>query len=93
MSLHYRRPAGFGVNGAGDGRNGGVWIWPPDGETPARPTTGDGAYADSVPLAGLLDQLALDQALARLEAEIEDRLPQHIEHLLAQRRGHPADPQ
>jgi N-methylhydantoinase B len=55
MSLHYRRPAGFGVNGGGDGRNGGVWIWPPDGETPASPTTGDDAYADSVPLAGLLN--------------------------------------
>ena len=41
--------------------------------------------------AGLLDQLAFDQALAGLEAEIEDRLTQHIEHLLAQRRGHPAD--
>jgi N-methylhydantoinase B len=55
MSLHYKRPAGFGVNGGGDGRNGGVWIWPPDGETPASPVTGDDAYADSVPLAGLLN--------------------------------------
>ena len=55
MSLHYRRPAGFGVNGGGDGRNGGVWLWPPDGETPASPATGDDAYADSVPLAGLLN--------------------------------------
>ena len=42
--------------------------------------------------AGLLDQLAFDQALAGLEAEIEDRLTQHVEHLLAQRRGDPADP-
>jgi N-methylhydantoinase B len=55
MSLHYKRPAGFGVNGGGEGRNGGVWIWPPDGETPANPSTGEGAYADSVPLAGLLN--------------------------------------
>ena len=36
-------------------RNGGVWIWQPDGETPASPTTGEDAYADSVPLAGLLN--------------------------------------
>jgi N-methylhydantoinase B len=55
MSLHYKRPAGFGVNGGKNGRNGGVWIWPPDGETAANPPTGDDAYADSVPLAGLLN--------------------------------------
>ena len=42
--------------------------------------------------ARLLDQLALDQPLAGLQAEIEDRLTQHVEHLLAKRRGHPADP-
>jgi N-methylhydantoinase B len=55
MSLHYRRPAGFGVGGGGEGRNGGVWIWPPEGETPARPGTGEDAYADATPLAGLLN--------------------------------------
>ena len=55
MSLHYRRPAGFGVNGGGEGRNGGVWIWPPDGEAPANPPTGEDAYADATPLAGLLN--------------------------------------
>ena len=52
MSLHYKRPAGFGVNGGGDGRNGGVWIWPPDGGTPASPATGRDAYGDATPLAG-----------------------------------------
>ena len=55
MSLHYKRPSGFGVNGGGDGRNGGVWVWAPAGGTPASPATGPEAYADSEPLAGVLD--------------------------------------
>lgn len=54
MSLHYRRPAGFGVGGGGDGVNGGVWIWPPaeDG-TPASP--GVDSYQGATPLAGRVD--------------------------------------
>jgi N-methylhydantoinase B len=55
MSLHYKRPAGFGVNGGGDGVNGGVWVWPPDGDVPARPGTHTDAYRDAEPLAGVLD--------------------------------------
>jgi hypothetical protein len=40
-----------------------VWIWHPDGGTPASRTTGTDAYANAVPLAGLLnpDTNALDQ--------------------------------
>ena len=56
MSLHYRRPAGFGVNGGGDGLNGGVWIWPPsDDGLPARPGVGEDSYAGATPLAGRID--------------------------------------
>lgn len=54
MSLHYKRPAGFGVNGGGDGGNGGVWVWEPDGGTPALPSPGADAYPAATPLAGLL---------------------------------------
>jgi N-methylhydantoinase B len=55
MSLHYKRPAGFGVNGGGDGRNGGVWVWPPAGGAPAIPEAGAGAYRSAEALAGVLD--------------------------------------
>jgi N-methylhydantoinase B len=57
MSLHYKRPAGFGVHGGGDGRNGGVWVWETDAESPAqtpRPGVGDDAYRTATPLAGVL---------------------------------------
>jgi len=56
MSLHYKRPSGFGVNGGGDGRNGGVWFWEPHGGgTASIPSTLRGAYGDAVPVAGVLD--------------------------------------
>jgi N-methylhydantoinase B len=58
MSLHSKRPAGFGVNGGGDGRNGGVWVWETGAGEPAeveRPGVGEDAYRDATPLAGVLD--------------------------------------
>ncbi len=55
MSLHYKRPAGFGVGGGGDGANGGVWVWPPDGPAPALPATGPDAYRTATRLAGRLN--------------------------------------
>jgi N-methylhydantoinase B len=48
MSLRYKRPSGFGVEGGGEGKTGGIWLWPP----------GDGferEYADATPVAGFLD--------------------------------------
>ena len=56
MSLRYKRPPAFGVNGGGDGRNGGIWIWEPDpdgfsGLTSTEPD----AYAGAIPVAGVLD--------------------------------------
>ena len=32
MSLRYKRPPGFGVNGGGDGATGGIWITDEQGE-------------------------------------------------------------
>jgi N-methylhydantoinase B len=46
MSLRYKRPSGFGVHGGGDGRTGGIWLWPEGGEP---------SYAESTPVAGMLD--------------------------------------
>jgi N-methylhydantoinase B len=45
MSLRYKRPSGFGVNGGGEGRTGGIWLWPEGGES----------YGDATPIAGVLD--------------------------------------
>jgi N-methylhydantoinase B len=46
MSLRYKRPSGFGVHGGGDGRTGGIWLWPEGGEP---------GYAGATPVAGMLD--------------------------------------
>ncbi len=56
MSLRYKRPPAFGVNGGRDGRNGGIWIWEPsaEGVHGLTPTDAD-AYADAIPVAGVLD--------------------------------------
>jgi N-methylhydantoinase B len=56
MSLRYKRPSGFGVNGGGQGRTGGIWLWEPpadgfEGLTPIGPE----AYPSAVPLAGVID--------------------------------------
>ena len=42
--------------------------------------------------ADLLDQLALDQPLSRLVAEVQDRAADNLEDLVAERRGDAADP-
>ena len=42
MSLRYKRPPGFGVNGGGDGATGGIWIW-----DRGRPAPRPSAAADS----------------------------------------------
>jgi len=59
MPLHFRTPAGLGVNGGQDGRTGGVWMWPPEvydieaqGDLIG---TGDEVYKDATPVAGVLD--------------------------------------
>ncbi|HEX4036063.1 MAG TPA: hydantoinase B/oxoprolinase family protein [Solirubrobacteraceae bacterium] len=54
MSLHYKRPSGFGVNGGGDGRTGGVWIWEPKDSSAPRPSAAVDSYRDAQPLAGVL---------------------------------------
>ena len=51
-------PSGFGAYGGNEGRPGGVWAWPgKEGEAGPRelPSTEDAAYADSVPVAGVLN--------------------------------------
>jgi N-methylhydantoinase B len=56
MSLRAKRAAGFGVEGGGDGRAGGVWVFdpPPDGIEGA-PGTEPESYAAATPLAGVVD--------------------------------------
>jgi N-methylhydantoinase B len=49
MSLRYKRPSGFGVHGGGDGRTGGIWLWPEGG------SGGSVEYRDATPVAGKLD--------------------------------------
>jgi len=58
VSLRFREPSGFGVNGGGSGRTGGAWLW--DGgdgvDRSQRPLAlGADAYADSQPIVGTLD--------------------------------------
>ena len=53
MSLRAKRAAGFGVQGGGEGRPGGVWVFGPgDGSAPG---TGPEAYRGATPLAGVVD--------------------------------------
>jgi N-methylhydantoinase B len=54
MSLRYKRPTGFGVDGGGDAPTGGIWLWPPEDE-PRIPSTGADAYREALPIAGVLD--------------------------------------
>jgi N-methylhydantoinase B len=54
--LRYKRAPGFGVLGGADGRTGGVWMYPPDGDGVApQPTVGEASYAGATPLAGVVD--------------------------------------
>lgn len=56
IELRRKAATGFGVHGGKDGRNGGVWIYPPaeDG-APAIPATGDDSFAAGTPWAGVID--------------------------------------
>jgi N-methylhydantoinase B len=52
MSLRYKHPSGFGVEGGGEGTTGGIWIWPPRRDAqPLAPRD----YPDATPVAGFLD--------------------------------------
>jgi N-methylhydantoinase B len=56
--MHVRRPSGFGVNGGRDGTGGAVWLWPAtdgDGSRPGFTGLDDSAYAESEPVAGIVD--------------------------------------
>ena len=56
MSLRYKRRSGFGVEGGGDGRTGGIWIFPPGADGFGElPPTGADSYCGATPVAGLLD--------------------------------------
>jgi N-methylhydantoinase B len=56
MTLRAKEAAGFGVNGGGDGKTGGVWAYEPgaNGAAPA-PGLGQDSYVDATPLAGVVD--------------------------------------
>jgi len=60
-SVRQKTPSGFGTYGGEDGDLGGVWVWPGDGMDSRRPLPdlSDVAYADSVPVTGLLDPKTL----------------------------------
>jgi N-methylhydantoinase B len=56
MTMRYKRPTGFGVNGGADGVNGGVWMWEHgEGEFPGISTTDPAAYAEATVLSGKID--------------------------------------
>lgn len=59
MPLHLRTPAGLGVNGAGDGATGGVWLFGPDAYaiSDEQDLIGveDSVYGPATPIAGVFD--------------------------------------
>jgi N-methylhydantoinase B len=58
MPLRFKVPTGFGVNGGGEGKTGGVWLWQPnDGEEIATHLTAleETVYGEATPVAGFLD--------------------------------------
>ncbi|HVW18443.1 MAG TPA: hydantoinase B/oxoprolinase family protein [Solirubrobacteraceae bacterium] len=55
ISLRFREPSGFGVNGGRDGATGGVWIWEDEADhTRLRPLDA-ASFAGSTPMTGTLD--------------------------------------
>jgi N-methylhydantoinase B len=56
MSLRYKRPSGFGVEGGREGLTGGIWFWQPGPEGFTGPPGTDAAsYRSATPVAGFLD--------------------------------------
>jgi N-methylhydantoinase B len=55
MSLHFKVAPGFGVNGGGDGRTGGIWLWDEGQRGPALSQAGPGSYANATAVGGVLD--------------------------------------
>jgi N-methylhydantoinase B len=56
MALRFKRPSGFGVQGGGEGMNGGVWLWAPSSEPGVRLISVEPeAYHDATPVSGWLD--------------------------------------
>jgi N-methylhydantoinase B len=60
MPVHFKVPSGFGTNGAGDGRRGGVWMWQPeqadvtqDGKLIGEE---DAVYTNANPIGGILNK-------------------------------------
>ncbi len=44
MSLRFKRPAGFGVHGGGEGTTGGIWLWDEHGDETVVGGVIDGVY-------------------------------------------------
>ena len=59
MSLRYKRPPGFGVNGGGDGETGGIWIWDEDANPDGLAAAGPIPYSGATPIGGVLDSQTL----------------------------------
>jgi N-methylhydantoinase B len=55
MSLRFKQPPGFGVNGGAEGHTGGIWIWDDGDRGAALSDTGAESYASATPVAGFLD--------------------------------------
>ncbi|GLI26518.1 hydantoin utilization protein B [Agromyces rhizosphaerae] len=56
IELRHKSITGFGVHGGGHGRNGGVWIYPPDDAgAPNVPATGPDSFRSGTAWAGVLD--------------------------------------
>ncbi len=58
MSLRFKRPPGFGVNGGKDGATGGVWLWEPRGLPTGIPEFDLDSYRDAIPVAGVVDPVS-----------------------------------
>ncbi|HXR13346.1 MAG TPA: hydantoinase B/oxoprolinase family protein [Solirubrobacteraceae bacterium] len=60
MSLHFKLAPGFGVNGGGDGRTGGIWLWDEGEREPALSQAGPDSYASATAVGGVLDPRTLE---------------------------------
>jgi len=62
MSLHFKLAPGFGVNGGGDGRSGGIWLWDEGERAAALSQAGPQSYASATAVGGVLDPETLAPA-------------------------------